>query len=231
MPKVLRDRLERSGGEDGGGANGSRSFSTSARQLQPQRDGTGQELPAETEIKDKPHTSGQMSAQVAEKLPAEDEPFNEPPTSAYMSQQPENEAELLAEGESGFESTTDQLTDTVAAASESENTEQWFDEDEVLEPEPTLGTAPSRAEVAEMIAAASGENPLEAVNGKESKAEGLKFDAPTMPLPRTEHLRRRYDPVVDHFTKMIMWDGKLAQAQKVLPKCSLVFTTAQNRVC
>jgi hypothetical protein len=31
----------------------------------------------------------------------------------------------------------------------------------------------------------------------------------------TDHLRRRYDPVIDQFTKMIMRDGKLARAQKV----------------
>lgn len=87
--------------------------------------------------------------------------------------------------------------------------EQWLNEEE------GPASEPSRADVADMMAAASGEKPLEELNGEESKQEGLKFDPPAMPLPRTEHLRHRYDPVVDHFTKLIMWSGKLAQAQRV----------------
>jgi hypothetical protein len=43
---------------------------------------------------------------------------------------------------------------------------------------------------------------------------GLKFDMPE-PLPRTENLKHRYEPIVDQFTKLIMRDGKLATAQKV----------------
>ncbi|KPI34703.1 uncharacterized protein AB675_9444 [Cyphellophora attinorum] len=44
---------------------------------------------------------------------------------------------------------------------------------------------------------------------------GHKFPLPdTENFPITNHLRRRYDPVVDQFTKMIMRDGKLARAQK-----------------
>jgi hypothetical protein len=58
-----------------------------------------------------------------------------------------------------------------------------------------------------------------------TKAAGLDYpDAGVghkFPLPNpenwkvTDHMRRRYDPVVDQFTKMIMRDGKLARAQKV----------------
>lgn len=32
----------------------------------------------------------------------------------------------------------------------------------------------------------------------------------------TDHLRRRYDPVVDQVTKMLMRDGKLSVAQMVI---------------
>lgn len=43
---------------------------------------------------------------------------------------------------------------------------------------------------------------------------GLKFQAPG-PLPKTENFRKRYDSVIDQFTKLIMQGGKLARAQKV----------------
>lgn len=45
---------------------------------------------------------------------------------------------------------------------------------------------------------------------------GHKFPLPDVKaIPRTDHLRRRYDPVVDQVTKSLMRDGKLSQAQKV----------------
>jgi hypothetical protein len=44
---------------------------------------------------------------------------------------------------------------------------------------------------------------------------GHKFGLPDMPLPRTEHLKRRYDPVVEQLTKSLMRHGKLSVAQKV----------------
>jgi small subunit ribosomal protein S7 len=44
---------------------------------------------------------------------------------------------------------------------------------------------------------------------------GYKFGLPDMPLPRTDHLRRRYDPVVEQLTKSLMRHGKLSAAQKV----------------
>lgn len=43
---------------------------------------------------------------------------------------------------------------------------------------------------------------------------GLKFDMPDR-LPKTEHFKSRYDPVVEQFTKLMMEDGKLSKAQKV----------------
>jgi hypothetical protein len=58
-----------------------------------------------------------------------------------------------------------------------------------------------------------------------SKAIGLEYpDAGVghkFPLPNrtdwkvTDHLRRRYDPVVNQMTRMLMRDGKLSVAQKV----------------
>jgi small subunit ribosomal protein S7 len=46
---------------------------------------------------------------------------------------------------------------------------------------------------------------------------GHKFALPDMPLPRTEHFKRRYDPVVEQLTKSLMKHGKLSAAQKVRP--------------
>lgn len=43
---------------------------------------------------------------------------------------------------------------------------------------------------------------------------GLKFDMPEIPA-KTLNFRKRYDTLQDQFTKMLMRDGKLAQAQKV----------------
>ena len=42
-----------------------------------------------------------------------------------------------------------------------------------------------------------------------------KFGLPKAPLARTDHLKRRYDPVVEQLTKVLMRHGKLATAQRV----------------
>lgn len=44
---------------------------------------------------------------------------------------------------------------------------------------------------------------------------GHKFPLPTIPLPPQSHLKRRYDPVVEQITKLMMVDGKLSVAQRV----------------
>ncbi len=44
---------------------------------------------------------------------------------------------------------------------------------------------------------------------------GHKFPLPKLPLPPQAHLKRRYDPVVDQITKLMMKDGKLSVAQRV----------------
>ena len=63
------------------------------------------------------------------------------------------------------------------------------------------------------------------VEFQESRAVGLDYPDAGLghkfPLPdmenwkATDHLRRRYDPVVDQVTKSLMRDGKLSVAQKV----------------
>jgi small subunit ribosomal protein S7 len=44
---------------------------------------------------------------------------------------------------------------------------------------------------------------------------GLKFEMPTLPLPKDGHVKRRYDPVVEQVTNLLMQHGKKSAAQTV----------------
>lgn len=44
---------------------------------------------------------------------------------------------------------------------------------------------------------------------------GLKFEMPTHPLPKGGHVKRRYDPVVEQVTNLLMRHGKKSVAQRV----------------
>ena len=50
---------------------------------------------------------------------------------------------------------------------------------------------------------------------KHEERVGYKFDMPKLPLPKSENVKRRYDPLVEQFTKLMMTDGKLSRAQNV----------------
>lgn len=50
-----------------------------------------------------------------------------------------------------------------------------------------------------------------------SVTPGLKFEMPTLPLPKGGHVQRRYDPVVDQVTNLLMRHGKKSVAQRVRP--------------
>lgn len=67
-----------------------------------------------------------------------------------------------------------------------------------------LTSNPSPATVAQLFAAAS--------NGTLEEPDA---DSKSIKLPRSEHLKRRYEPLVDQFTKLLMQDGKLSLAQRV----------------
>ncbi|KAJ4381494.1 hypothetical protein N0V86_002854 [Didymella sp. IMI 355093] len=43
---------------------------------------------------------------------------------------------------------------------------------------------------------------------------GLKFEAPTLPLPKDGHVKHRYDPVVEQVTNLLMRHGKKSAAQR-----------------
>lgn len=46
-------------------------------------------------------------------------------------------------------------------------------------------------------------------------AQGHKFGMPPNPMPKQSHLRKRYDPIVEQVTNLLMRHGKKAAAQKV----------------
>ena len=48
------------------------------------------------------------------------------------------------------------------------------------------------------------------------KVEGHKFGMPTLPIPAQMNHKNRYDPVVTQMTKLLMRDGKLSKAQRVI---------------
>jgi small subunit ribosomal protein S7 len=42
---------------------------------------------------------------------------------------------------------------------------------------------------------------------------GLKFEMPSLPLPKDGHMKHRHDPVVDQVTNLIMRHGKKSVAE------------------
>lgn len=48
-----------------------------------------------------------------------------------------------------------------------------------------------------------------------TEEEGHKFGLPILPLARSNHLKHRYDPVVNQVTNLIMQHGKKSVAQRV----------------
>jgi small subunit ribosomal protein S7 len=44
---------------------------------------------------------------------------------------------------------------------------------------------------------------------------GLKFEMPSLPLPKDGHVKHRYDPVVEQVTNLLMRHGKKSVAQSV----------------
>lgn len=95
--------------------------------------------------------------------------------------------------------------------SRSFSTSARMSQQETQPQQPEPAAEPTVADIAEMMAVAAGGVP--AVQTEEKI--GHKFGIPAMPIPRSDNMKRRYDPLVEHFTKLIMESGKLAMAQKV----------------
>lgn len=51
--------------------------------------------------------------------------------------------------------------------------------------------------------------------GSQIGSLGHKFGLPGLPIPSTDNMKHRYDPVVVQFTNLMMKDGKLSVAQTV----------------
>jgi hypothetical protein len=62
---------------------------------------------------------------------------------------------------------------------------------------------------------------------------GLKFQMPSLPLPKDGHVKHRYDPVVEQVTNLLMRHGKKSVAQRVchhLPGLWNKATNMANRI-
>lgn len=44
---------------------------------------------------------------------------------------------------------------------------------------------------------------------------GVKFGLPSLPLPKGSNVKKRYDPVVDQVTNLLMRHGRKSVAQRV----------------
>jgi hypothetical protein len=55
--------------------------------------------------------------------------------------------------------------------------------------------------------------------GSQIGSLGHKFGLPELPIPSTDNMKHRYDPVVVQFTNLMMKDGKLSVAQTVRSQC------------
>ncbi|EWG39092.1 hypothetical protein FVEG_02085 [Fusarium verticillioides 7600] len=75
------------------------------------------------------------------------------------------------------------------------------------------GTIPS-AEKAEALVAAAEKSELEATESTEMQNPGHKFGLPKRPWPQGFNLKKRYHPVLEQITRLLMRDGKLSVAQR-----------------
>lgn len=78
------------------------------------------------------------------------------------------------------------------------------------------GVIPSPEEAEAVVA--QGEEGLTSEDG----GVGYKFPLPTRPYPADFHAKRRYHPVLDQLTRLLMRDGKLSVAQRVSLRYSKV---------
>lgn len=76
------------------------------------------------------------------------------------------------------------------------------------------GTIPS-AEKAEALVAAAEKAELDAPDSTEMQNPGHKFGLPRRPWPQGFNLKKRYHPVLEQITRLLMKDGKLSVAQRV----------------
>jgi small subunit ribosomal protein S7 len=89
-------------------------------------------------------------------------------------------------------------------------------------PKTTPNTAPKGSRsYSTMTTQTNGNNPLDmglvdVQNVSKAPATpGLKFEMPSLPLPKDGHVKHRHDPVVDQVTNLLMRHGKKSVAERV----------------
>lgn len=73
------------------------------------------------------------------------------------------------------------------------------------------------ADKAEALVAASEKAELEELDDETTpvRGPGHKFGMPKRPWPEGFNMKKRYHPVLEQLTRLLMWDGKLSVAQRV----------------
>ncbi|KAF3482873.1 uncharacterized protein GIQ15_02197 [Arthroderma uncinatum] len=125
-------------------------------------------------------------------------------------------ADILKRDKDALKNMPKVLRDELASSQSGSGSKRSFStssrrQDEQKEVKDMSSTDPSVATVANMLAAS---NRGESVEVGQGIPEGFKFEPPTLPLPPNERVNRRYEPLVEQFTKLMMKDGKLSLAQK-----------------
>ena len=89
----------------------------------------------------------------------------------------------------------------------------------------TFFETPAQAQAEEEAALEAEQRSLGTLLAEEDLEEEVthKFGLPTLPLPPGSNLRKRYEPIVDQVTKLLMQDGKLSVAQRVCWSFTNVF--------
>ncbi|KAK2732657.1 hypothetical protein FQN57_002587 [Myotisia sp. PD_48] len=123
-------------------------------------------------------------------------------------------ADILKRDKDAFKTMPKVLRDQILSGSNGGGSKRSFSttarlqQDPLAEPDKTTD-----AQISNMLTAAgiTGLQP-------EEQLPGFKFAPPTLPLPRSDRMKRRYEPLVEQFTKLMMKDGKLSLAQKHMAK-------------
>ena len=68
---------------------------------------------------------------------------------------------------------------------------------------------------ASLLALGQMENIAAGGHGNDAVTIGHKFGLPTLPIPSTNNLKHRYDPLITQVTNLLMKDGKKSVAQRV----------------
>lgn len=77
------------------------------------------------------------------------------------------------------------------------------------------GSIPSPDVAEALVAAAESSTSMVSPSGQELQNPGHKFALPKKPYPEGYNVKKRYHPVLEQISRLLMRDGKLSVAQKV----------------